>query len=281
MIATFENKRLALLERFRDIDNTTDEPMVKCVQSCNAATKIFLEVIEHIKQTPFKDKCQEIYFLKSCCPFFISEIIYHQQLSVHIQNRMSMKSPKKYKEFCKQQIKLNQRHIDNYGEFIAYHSSGLTNRDEEYVLSPLSSLYLPIDDTCIILNRDYITDYPIIIGRYIASIRISQHLTNDYKSLKFEPFFPEVFPTRENDAVMSWTESKVAAVELINALVSTRCINNGNCSIKQVINHFETCFNTKIGNYYDIFSEIKARKNPTQFLDKIKFSLIQKVSEDG
>ena len=280
MDKTFENKRLALQERLMDIDKTTSEPMQKCVQSCNAATTIFLEVIDHIKQAPFRDKYEEIYFLKSCCPFFISEIIYHQQLSVHIQSQTSIKSPKKFKEYCKRQLKSIKRYVDSYGEFITYHSSGLSNKDEEYVLSPLSSFQLPIVDTCIILNRDYISDYPIIIGRYIALLKISQRLTSDYKSLKIEPFYPEVIPTRENEEEMSWTETKVAAVELINALVSHKCINNGNCSIKQVVSHFESCFNTKIGNYYDIFSEIKARKNPTLFIDKMKSSFIQKVNEE-
>lgn len=79
---------------------------------------------------------------------------------------------------------------------------------------------------------------------------------------------------------MTWTESKAAAVELINALIFYRCINNGDCTIKQVISHFEACFNIKAGNYYDIFNEIKARKNPTQFLDKIKTALDKKVKEE-
>lgn len=278
---TFENKQKLLSEQIRDIEQGAGEPMQKCAQCYNAAIKTFFEVIDYVKKHPFKDRQQEIYFLKYSCPFFIGEIIYHNQLSVFLLNQQVMDSSKKFKGYCKQQKRTIQQWFDTYHKLISYHGSGLTNLDEEYVLSSLSTFQLPIDDSCIILNRDFITDYSIIIGRSIAFFRLRQCISSDSKFLKFEPFYPEVFPTREKEVEMSWTESKVAAVELINALVITKCINNGNCSIKQVISHFESCFNTKIGNHYDIFNEIKDRKNPTQFLDKIKSALIQKVSEDG
>ena len=277
---TFENKQKLLSEQIRDIEQGAGEPIQKCAQCYNAAIRTFFEVIDYVKDHPFKDRQQEIYFLKYSCPFFIGEIIYHNQLSILLQNQQGIDSPKKFKGYCKQQKRTIQRWFDTYHKLISYHGSGLTNLDEEYVLSSLSTFQLPIDDSCIILNRNFITDYSIIIGRSIAFFRLRQRLTSDYKSLKIVPFYPEVIPTRENEEEMSWTETKVAAVELINALVSHKCINNGNCSIKQVVSHFESCFNMKIGNYYDIFSEIKARKNPTLFIDKMKTSFIQKVSEE-
>jgi len=280
METIFESKRTSLLDHLESIQELTADPTEACIQSYNASVNHFLDVVHHIRSHPFHEKQQEIAFLKCFCPFFIGEIIFQKLLCSHIQQLADIVDPKPLKSYYKQQKRTIQRWQDRHHDLISYHSSGLTNRDNELVLSPLSTFQFPIDDSCIILNRDFISDYSIVIGRNIAYQRFRQRLISDYNALKIVPFYPEVYPTRENIPVMTWTESKAAAVELINALIFYRCINNGDCTIKQVISHFETCFNIKVGNYYDIFNEIKARKNPTQFLDKIKTALDKKVKEE-
>jgi len=80
---------------------------------------------------------------------------------------------------------------------------------------------------------------------------------------------------------LKWTGSKVALVELIYALYSSRMINNGNVDIKELVTIFERLFDYNIGSPYQAFSEIKARRqDPTKFLDQLKDALLKRIEEE-
>jgi len=41
----------------------------------------------------------------------------------------------------------------------------------------------------------------------------------------------------------------------------------------------EAAFNVDVGNYYDSYSSIKQRRNPTQFISRLQEKLTQKVED--
>lgn len=75
---------------------------------------------------------------------------------------------------------------------------------------------------------------------------------------------------------LSWTDSKVALVELIYALHEAGVFNNGKSDIKQIVGCFEEQFSVDLGNYARVFSEIRIRKSgQTNFLDHLRERLSQ------
>ncbi len=77
---------------------------------------------------------------------------------------------------------------------------------------------------------------------------------------------------------LSWTASKADLIELINSLQAGGAFNNGKTGIKEIAETFQKLFQIDLGNYYNVFNEIRLRKkNRTAFLDHIREKLIRKM----
>jgi hypothetical protein len=71
---------------------------------------------------------------------------------------------------------------------------------------------------------------------------------------------------------LTWTGSKIDLVELIYAWEKAGCFNHGHANIKEIAAYLEVVFNIDLGDYYDIFRDMRNRVSRTAFLDKlIKF----------
>jgi hypothetical protein len=64
-------------------------------------------------------------------------------------------------------------------------------------------------------------------------------------------------------------------VELGYALHATGFFNNGKASIKDIMHFLSTTLQVNLGKFYDASIQLRERKNPTQFLDELKVSLIR------
>ena len=79
----------------------------------------------------------------------------------------------------------------------------------------------------------------------------------------------------------SWTGTKTELVELIYALNTTGCINNGQTEMKIIIDICKELFNIELGNIYKTFNEIKDReKDPTKFLNKLTINLYKRINSE-
>lgn len=77
---------------------------------------------------------------------------------------------------------------------------------------------------------------------------------------------------------LSWTASKADMVELINSLQAGGVFNHGKTGIKEIAETFQKLFKIDLGNYYNVFNEIRLRKkNRTALLDHLKEKIIQKM----
>ena len=70
-------------------------------------------------------------------------------------------------------------------------------------------------------------------------------------------------------------------IELLFALHTSGAFQNGNSEMKKLGEICEELFGIELGNIHKTFSQIKAReKDPTKFLNLLKFNLIQKVNSE-
>lgn len=81
---------------------------------------------------------------------------------------------------------------------------------------------------------------------------------------------------------MQWTGSKVALTELGFALYHSGVINHGNASLKTVMRFLEQLTSMDLGDFHHTSIRLRNRSNPTKFVDKLKNSLLNWMSElDG
>jgi predicted nucleic-acid-binding protein len=69
-------------------------------------------------------------------------------------------------------------------------------------------------------------------------------------------------------------------IEFVYALVCSKCINNGDVDIKEVMEFVEHIFGIDTGDFYRTYVELRQRNNRTKFLDRLKASLLAKMDED-
>lgn len=72
---------------------------------------------------------------------------------------------------------------------------------------------------------------------------------------------------------IDWTESKVSLTELGFALYYSGAINHGNTSLKSVMNFLEQVTDIDLGDYHHTSIRLRNRSNPTKFIDKLRNSL--------
>jgi len=81
---------------------------------------------------------------------------------------------------------------------------------------------------------------------------------------------------------LPWTSPKVALAELIYAFHAYGVFAAGRLDIKNITETIGIMFGMKIGNIYKVFEEIRMHKrnrNRTQFLDKLREGLEQRMAE--
>lgn len=88
-------------------------------------------------------------------------------------------------------------------------------------------------------------------------------------------------PLKKIASVLHWTGDLYHIIELIYALFYSECINNGDVTLKQIVEIFEVLFNIKIRNYSHAFGRIRARKGERPvFINRLLHKL-NKAIEDN
>lgn len=89
--------------------------------------------------------------------------------------------------------------------------------------------------------------------------------------------------TKQSSREIKWTGKRIELVELIYAIDSKKCINNGMISIVELCESLASILGIEIKDCYSSYTDIKRRKNQsrTYFLDEMSRLLNDKMeSED-
>lgn len=78
-----------------------------------------------------------------------------------------------------------------------------------------------------------------------------------------------------------WTGKVVDLVELLYALDTCNCINNGEIGVKELSDRLSKVFGVEIKNCYNVYMNMKHRKDEsrTYFLDELKEKLNRRMVE--
>jgi len=248
-------------------------------KALSLAVGIFSEVNAFVRSHPFPDNETEVYYFKFVYPYMLSEIFYHQQVLTHLTKKQTYDGTSTFKEHCKGKLKSIKAFLATHHELLCYKATGHTNLDSTYFLSNSDPNPKLFEEALFFLEDVTLNGYSIIIGKSIAYFRLKLMLKMELKNDQNHKIYTEVLPSRQVGSELVWTSQKVNLVELANALHAEGCFNNGNCDIAQIMCNLELAFNVSLGNFYDIYSNIKQRKKPTQFILRLQEKLQQKIED--
>ena len=234
-----------------------------------------------IRERGFLTKKEEINFFRNQKPYIQGRLNYYQKLNTYLL-KQPFASVMQQIEFIK--TELNELDVDNCINlnFVKYLRLKKTNLDHLLFLRNNNQFDLFLETSHHIDDPEFSTNYD-----YLASKIITRNLLRNYYSKELDTLNIEVNGSNVDDFKqevlknITWTASNTDLAEVLLSFIALGSINNGNVDMSKVVEACKYIFGTDLGNIYNVFAQIKNRKkDPTKFLDKLKFALIKKLQDD-
>ncbi len=269
MLKALEDQ-LSLLEVEKDI-LIHSERGIKL--TCQALKTIRKEVLAH----NFESQEEEIHFFKEIKPQLYSKVIYYVKL-FHIESRRPRGSNPSQITYLNHQIDGLQLFFEENLEFYHYYRRNSCALDRQYFTRGNADLKLHLDNFHSFIDESFSTSHDSIVATIIAHDMLIAYLKSEINKLENQNGSERGAPS--SFANIFWTANKVDLIELIYALNDNGAINHGRVSIRELTSLFEQLFHIDLGNFYHVFTEIRARKNGrSKFLDALKIALLRRMDE--
>lgn len=226
----------------------------------------------------FKSLQAEIHFFKHLKPLVFSKLIYYVKL-INIESKRPRSRSKSQVNYLNNHIDKLQMYFNDNLEFYHYYRRGATFLDEQYFVRGKADLRLHSDSFHFFTDEQFSTSQDSTVATIMAYDMLIVYLQQEIEKLENKPE-TSISKSMYKQSKLFWTGSKTDLIELIYALQSSGVVNSGTADIKELAAVCEQIFNIELGNYYHTFIEIRSRKcNKTKFLDKMKESLLKRISE--
>lgn len=256
------------LQKLNGDENEETMKIEKAVGICSAA---LLELREYVNRLNFKNLEEEIRFFKVIKPFVLGEYLYYTKLW-EILTRQPVTSIKRRIKYLKRMVSETQQFFNNNPEFYLYYRSGSTHLDDKYFVRTEISCALNCHQ--FIFDPFFSTSHDYTLAAIKANEKIAEYCNNKISRLKLKGNFRTILTN------MTWSQTKRALLEIIYGIYYTDAVNNGNVSIKELVNAFEVLFNIKLSGFYHTFYEmVQRKKQPTCYLDLMKEKLLKRMEE--
>lgn len=266
IIQKFKEELSFILNEPSDIINKTEK-------ACGLCSAVLIEMKEIIKKNDFQSEKEEIHFFKKIKPQVYSKLIFY-----HTLFKIETKRPKTkllQEKYLKRVLKKLHKYFRLNEDVCQYYWSEKEYNDELYFLRKNRNIALPTDTLFSFIDHEFSTLYDHTYSCIMAHEQLIRYLEHEIQKLQNQESKPELAETN-----YTWTDSKIALVELIYALHSSRSINNGKVVIKELVGLFEKLFHIDLEEYSRTFIDIRMRKTgQTKFLDNLKQSLLKRIED--
>ena len=218
----------------------------------------------------FEDTKEEIYFFKYIKPKFLSRLVYYQKI-FEIRSNLPVGMVADINAYYTAEFNKLKQYIDANKELLIYYRTGSTLLDEIYFTRKAPELWLSITNDECENDPDFCTIFDQKLSKLLAYENVMEFIMGAINEL--------AAPQAGLDpGKIAWTAPKAALIELIYALQTSGCFNNGAVDMKTLVLWFEKIFGVKLGNFYRTFQEIRIRKiSRTTLLDELKENLIKRM----
>ena len=250
------------------------------VADCKVMIQFLKEKLAEMKtfllSHPFESEADEITFFKYQKPMLVGRLMYCYKIF-----RIESKCPP-YQEQADSYYMRRQEEqklfFDRHVSFYQYYRSGATHHDAYYFVRGRQEISADAEYYDFDNEADFSTNYDRLVARIIAMEMLYAYLTARRRALQQPEGEPSALLLKE----YRWTGTLVSLVELLYALDTNKCINNGKIEIEEFANYLGLVFHIDLKNCYNTYVDMKKRKEDsrTYFLDALQKDLNQRMDED-
>lgn len=247
----------------------------KSLDASHVLGDAFDRLKEFITGYTFTDEAEEILFFKEIKPKIFCHLIYYRKV-YNIEMHRPVASVEAQKEYLKKKLDGIQDFNDKILDFYRYYRSGANYLDAAYFVrgKPDPEQYLETfyyeRDPLFSTNADFKVAKIMANDMLQAYLLSEQELLDNYMQKPGLTSFPKV--------KLTWTGSKTDLIELIYALDTEGCFNNGKIPLIQIAAYLESVFNIELGNNIARnFYDMRIRQQPTPFLDRLQEEILKRM----
>lgn len=278
------NPYQSILQRLEDQIDELKKEQPDNIEFFKKSTGLCFLALAELKRTVlevgFSTREEEINFFKHIKPKAYSKLIYFEnRFEIELKKPGYRLAQKKY---FRNRLKDFNKFLKHNKDMVAYFRTKATHSDEHYFLRNSELPDVCTDAEYIYFNPEFFTLHDYTLSKIIAFEKLIEWLDAELNRVSVSKD-SEKSPIPQSVGNFRWTESKVALVELIYALHSSKAINDGKSELNSLIALFEKIFNIDLGDYSRTFIDVRSRKKErARFLDSLKQHLLVRMDKsDG
>ena len=231
--------------------------------------------VDHI----FSSTEEEIYFFKELKPNILGRYLYFNKV-YRIESQCPSGSNDVIKEYLNDELGGLTYFFRRNLELYQYYRSKATTYDTYYFIRGKADIRLCCDSFQCDRDPMFSTGYDHKIAKILANemlqIYLNKRIINFGQSEAINKQAITKIPYPAN-----WTSNKIFLIELGYALYVAGDINNGNITVKEIMNLLGAMFNIDLGDYYRGYITLKNRKKDrTLYLKTLIEKLLKRMEED-
>ena len=231
--------------------------------------------VEHI----FSSTEEEIYFFKELKPSILGRDLYFNKV-YRIESQCPSGSNDVIKEYLNDELGGLTYFFRRNLELYQYYRSKATTYDTYYFIRGKADIRLCCDSFQCDRDPMFSTGYDHKIAKILANemlqIYLNKRIINLGQSEAINKQAITKIPYPAN-----WTSNKIFLIELGYALYVAGDINNGNITVKEIMDLLGAMFNIDLGDYYRGYITLKNRKKDrTLYLKTLIEKLLKRMEED-
>lgn len=231
--------------------------------------------VDHI----FSSTEEEIYFFKELKPNILGRYLYFNKV-YRIESQCPSGSNDVIKKYLNDELGGLTYFFRRNLELYQYYRSKATTYDTYYFIRGKADIRLCCDSFQCDRDPMFSTGYDHKIAKILANemlqIYLNKRIINLGQSEAINKQAITKIPYPAN-----WTSNKIFLIELGYALYVAGDINNGNITVKEIMNLLGAMFNIDLGDYYRGYITLKNRKKDrTLYLKTLIEKLLKRMEED-
>lgn len=262
------------------IDLEEENLLIKAKKSIPCIKNALKQLKAFVLEYTFVNVEEEIEFFKKTKPELFSKLIYFDKIH-NIESCRPYGSHELQIDFLRGELEKINSFFKTHLQFYQYYRMNSTFLDDKCFLRDKEDLHLFHDNLFSFVDPDFSTSHDYMVAEIMANDMLIVFLNTEIEKIALKISNPNWGQLGIPGMDLEWTDSKVAAVELIYALCGTGVINKGNIGIRELSACFSQIFHINLTDIYRTFVELKLRSNPTKFIDSLKVALLRKIEEES
>lgn len=263
-----------LSEELARIESITKDVVKRSDLSIVLCRNLLIKLKRYISKKKFESTTKEIHFFKHTKQVPLCNLVYFFELKSFEIHFPKGDDATKRKYIIKKLKKLNEFFSRNL-DFIQYMDQGKTYLDTHYFTREYFNEFNITHARYYFRDPEFSTSHDLLLAKLDANRRLIAFLDFRLKNLSTLNGNRTIPSTQLN-----WTASKTDMTELAYALKSSRAVNDGKVSIREIVKTLENAFHFDSGDPYRNYGEIRIRKKSrTKFLDDLTINLLSNLDK--